>query len=790
MKFKKTALVLLNVIIIAAALASAAMAHPFTDVPADSYYNDSVQWAIDNGVTLGATDTTFEPYSTCTRGQVVTFIWRAKGKPEPSNSNPFTDIDASNPFYKAILWAYQNGITAGATDATFEPDATCTNAQVVTFLWRANGKPSAKASNTVAASYSSDLYYKEAVAWADSNGLLSGVGGAFVPEADSPRANIVTYLYRYASGTVSETKDGTVLYTYKVKDFTYKPDGAHIDPNSTQGWARTNYLNNVKSSAFQVLRIYNNRNSGGGLPIGETMTIDFPSMPDIATSNINAAHLSFKYCYVSNDGDVNVGYTDRLEVYVSTDNKKTWKKATAGLIAQDLLGSITTSDGRVGVLFEVTTDDLVSLVDKGEIITDVRLKPYGDYPVTQAAFRLASVTVTAYDKPLTESLMKAPSYIPISGDTLREIAVAQIKKVTAYEWVSDKEINTMNYSSVGGVTTDLPMKYYAGYLHKGPLYTRVVAGSAEKVLSSIVDGKYVGGYTPNDAVGMDCSRIVIDAISRFSSGNKNYLISQMLCDIINTPLVEPLSNKDGYTDTSKLVASVKEKELYSNYANSHIGDLAISCPDNVHIRLITSEPVVVYRNNGTIDPNNSYILMTESGGTSYYYWKTPGGNTVRVKEDPAVYKKSNPTHTFLYGASCRVDEKYTFMQLKNSNYVIATLEEYHSNRIEELDVTAKLIGDAGDIAEKGFNLIIQSNYRIIDVGAVLTDKYGNVVYENTEFCSATDFDIVYNDNGLNSALSKLSKGSYKIAVNATTGPVMTVGGEVPNNCIYEIEILV
>lgn len=163
--------------------------NPFTDVPVNAYYHDAVLWALDQNITTGMTDTTFGPTATCTRGQVATFLWRAKGCPEPKTTeNPFTDVKKSDYYYQAILWAYENGITTGTSETAFTPSGTCTSAQVVTFLWRANGKPAAEHTGTE--------YYAEAVAWANANGLLEGTATPFTPSAPSPRADIVTYLYR------------------------------------------------------------------------------------------------------------------------------------------------------------------------------------------------------------------------------------------------------------------------------------------------------------------------------------------------------------------------------------------------------------------------------------------------------------------------------------------------------------------------------------------------------------------------------------------------------------------
>lgn len=161
---------------------------PFTDVPAGVYYADAVQWALDNGVTTGTSATTFSPDATCTRGQVVTFLWRAKGEPSPKTaSNPFTDVKSSDYFYNAVLWAVEQGITTGTSATTFAPGATCTRAHIVTFLWRCLGQPGKTGQGQ---------WYDDAVNWANGAGLLSGTAQAFTPGADCPRADVVTYLSR------------------------------------------------------------------------------------------------------------------------------------------------------------------------------------------------------------------------------------------------------------------------------------------------------------------------------------------------------------------------------------------------------------------------------------------------------------------------------------------------------------------------------------------------------------------------------------------------------------------
>ena len=171
----------------------------FYDVPNDAFFYEAVKWAVKSGVTNGLTDTMFGPYEPCTRAQIVTFLWRAAGSPEPKAMSSFADVLPDAYYAKAVAWAIENGITTGTGDGKFSPDATCTRAQAVTFLFRisktsADGTP---AFSDVA----TDAYYAEAVKWATDNGITNGISGdLFGPDNDCTRAQIVTFLWRlYAS---------------------------------------------------------------------------------------------------------------------------------------------------------------------------------------------------------------------------------------------------------------------------------------------------------------------------------------------------------------------------------------------------------------------------------------------------------------------------------------------------------------------------------------------------------------------------------------------------------------
>ena len=163
-----------------------------------AFYYDSFLWAVEEGVTSGMSPTTFEPGTTCTRGQVVTFLWRAKGCPEPTSSkNPFKDVKEGAFYYKAVLWAVENGITSGTGEGKFSPDDPCTRGQVVTFLWRTMEEPAASNRTNPFKDVKKGSFYYEAVLWAVEAKVTSGISAtSFAPGDPCTRGQVVTFLYR------------------------------------------------------------------------------------------------------------------------------------------------------------------------------------------------------------------------------------------------------------------------------------------------------------------------------------------------------------------------------------------------------------------------------------------------------------------------------------------------------------------------------------------------------------------------------------------------------------------
>ena len=220
MKKRLTSLLLCAALLLGLLPLQSYAAETFTDVSSNQYYYEPVQWAVSHvpQITNGVDSTHFGPAQTCTRGQVVTFLWRAMGEPEPtSNANPFTDVSGTQYYYKAVLWAVEKGITNGTSSTTFEPGASCTRGQVVTFLWRAQGEPSPASGSNPFTDVSSAQYYYKPVLWAVGHDpqITNGTSATTFSPADTcTRGQIVTFLYR-------AMKTRPVPYSYEEPDTPY-----------------------------------------------------------------------------------------------------------------------------------------------------------------------------------------------------------------------------------------------------------------------------------------------------------------------------------------------------------------------------------------------------------------------------------------------------------------------------------------------------------------------------------------------------------------------------------------
>lgn len=178
--------------------ASSITAMYFTDIQTEDYFYEPVVWAVQNGITVGTTMSTFSPSNGCTRAQNAVFLWRAAGCPQPEGKDlPFTDVKAGSWYEDAVRWAYEQGITAGTSATAFSPDMTCTRGQVVTFIWRMHGSPKPNSKNNSFTDIKSSDYFYQASLWAQEQGITAGTSATtFSPSLTCTRGQIVTFIYR------------------------------------------------------------------------------------------------------------------------------------------------------------------------------------------------------------------------------------------------------------------------------------------------------------------------------------------------------------------------------------------------------------------------------------------------------------------------------------------------------------------------------------------------------------------------------------------------------------------
>ena len=228
-----------------------ALAANFKDVPADAYYAEPVAWAVENDITKGTSDTTFSPNDTCTRGQVVTFLWRAAGSPAPESAkNPFSDVSAGAYYEDAVLWAVEHDITKGTGATTFSPNQGCTRGQVVTFLHRANGEEAAATVSSFQ-DVAADAYYANAVNWAVEKEITKGTSGtAFSPDQTCTRGQIVTFLYRDEMNTpASPTESPNLTSVYLLTKITCKSSDGYEDTTTYTYDVQGNLLTELYQSS-------------------------------------------------------------------------------------------------------------------------------------------------------------------------------------------------------------------------------------------------------------------------------------------------------------------------------------------------------------------------------------------------------------------------------------------------------------------------------------------------------------------------------------------------------------
>lgn len=241
--------------------------NPFSDVKQDSYYFHPLLWAVDNSITSGTSDNCFSPGKACSRAEIMTFLWRASGSPAPKNpTNRFTDVPAGKWYETPVLWAVENGITAGTSETTFSPNGQCTRAQVVTFLWQVNGRPASTQADCPFTDVKPDAYYYHAVLWAVENGITVGTSETtFSPKKSCTRAQIVTFLYK------------AKICDYRLQELKITADHADVTVSATYNCdLRIHLMTDERAEIFRSEK----QPMAGGLRM-EPVSLQLPSpLPD------------------------------------------------------------------------------------------------------------------------------------------------------------------------------------------------------------------------------------------------------------------------------------------------------------------------------------------------------------------------------------------------------------------------------------------------------------------------------------------------------------------------------
>ncbi len=591
------------------------------------------------------------------------------------------------------------------------------------------------------------------------------------------------------SNVAAAEEQGTQLY-YQIAPKNVEEGKKVWQSNSNTAAIYTIQMDD--GSPMDLFGYYNNRNTAGnGLPEGEYLEIIIPGL-SLKTADYGEMELAFRYAQCDTGDEINVAIVDDLQLYASTDGGKTWSSKYAVLKSNVLAGI-----GNIGVaeahVFDVYTTDLAGLVEEGQVINALKLRPFGNHPEHYGYFRLAHIEVNGYAGKAPVRTLE-PELLTVDGDTLRQIAVNQFYKQCLLPWTPSKVLETYN----GGTDYGRTQWYLPGRLYYGPPYSRPARSTWERFYNSVnADGSLMDAYhyTDQDCEGgLDCIYTVWDGIALVTPAHANswtYILKEKNNSVQMTGIMQEKTKIWGTRTPVETLKQFTKQEIYEAYADMKIGDILL----NGHAQMVTVAPKVVRRADGTIDPDLSFLKITDTGGTIVYYYMTPDGTIVEsTTKEVDDYLATNPTHKYLYGTSMRIDKIQSLGSCYDAGYIPATLKEYHDGRLpaQQLKVVTHMTADS--IVKDGFYAAVQSNYRMVQNKFTLTDKAtGKVVFAQTQFPKVHyEFDWVnrVTSEELDAALAGLSAGSYTITLDVQSGPVVEIDGAPPMNRVLELDFTV
>lgn len=565
-------------------------------------------------------------------------------------------------------------------------------------------------------------------------------------------------------------------------------EGQKLWNSNTSTGVTATFVADGTGEQTHVVSFYNNRSSSGaGLPEGETMAFIIKDL-DLKTADYGEMELTFRY--VQFDHYVNVDQADDFRVYASTDGGNTWSSAFAAQKENRPISFGTNNTGKsTGRMYDVVSADLTGLVEEGQVINAIKIRPYGDFDGKQYYTSVASITVNGYKNQAPAASGGAVEYITVDEDTLRQIVVDRAYQVALTPWYHTGEKDILTYNGYSDDANPGKQYYKPNRLYRGPMYTRGLDSTWQMWQTTLqADGKYVGGADDSrnnwNVVGWDCIQVVAEAWSQITT-SKNYHSHLYMYGSEDLRLLGDMTYVNSGKDHEASIRANDEQTVYEAYAQLKMGD-HLHGPG--HSRLVSIPAQVVRKADGSIDPDLSVFAITETAGTIQYYYLTAAGKIVTSEEkDVDAYLASHSDHTYLYGSSMRVDRMFTFRQMWDAFYLPYTLKEFDQGKVEKQRVYTVTNLTADNVADECGIVIACSNYHINELTTTLTDSTGKVIYKNTKYGETHDFELSTYDPALAAQLKDLAAGSYKLTVDVASGPVTRVLGKQPVQRVFELD---
>ena len=535
-----------------------------------------------------------------------------------------------------------------------------------------------------------------------------------------------------------------------------------------------------------------------------------------SAADLKAANVRLTYVHPHTMNATPVFAIDEFDVQVQVG--KEWLDGSVGIRNWTLLGHSTGSQtSKNNFIFDLQTENLFNIegFDPANL-TNIRIRPHGEYYYSYGWFGVSDVTVNGYETEadFKKAVPDGRTFTYVGEEKMRDIVLENAYRIAETEWTTDSTLY-YGYSALGSAAAG-DQTYPAGYPYRGPAYTRIFKHGYELWTESIVDGKYTGGYTPATGWGMDCTSFAYDCYSRVSR-SASWVLWQTQSDPKLKLLgdLQTRANGADATDPDKDVSVVytdydivnkdfnSEQAMYNAYAQLKPGDIVTTYTSDgkhIHIRIVADTPEVKYLYGNYIYGTSSKLAFIEQANTYIYYYLENGtkksGSTTSQNLVDRVTELKNSGCELLYITSIIDDgyKTYSFNDLYKESYVPLTIAEYETGKVEDLNFQSVLLPKAKDDFSQGFSATVAANYHINKFTIQLLDTTtGEVLYSDTQTGNGNTtagephqlyYDWYYDTPELDAVLAQLPNGSYRIAVSVLAGPVTDLRADRPTTTHY------